>query len=215
MKEYEIASRNYKRFCSLNGSNYIASEFALETILRIIDKFNLSHILELGLGIGSISDTVLKYSKIKKQPIEYLGTEKNDFCLGVLPNYVEDYDKIQIFSEIKEIHDKKFDLIIIDGSDDLLKSIEKYCTKNALIFIEGGRAEQTKTVLDIFPKSLFVNVITLKKNPPYAHEGRSVDSYIGGGQLIFTNPTFKMKLFWMKEKISTFIKIKIRKYLKK
>lgn len=210
MKYKEIAFKNYKFFCSLEGCDYIASEFALETILKLIKEFNVSNVLELGLGIGSISDTVFKFAKNNNLTIEYVGTEKNDFCLKALPKNVEDYEKIHLFSELNKIGNKNFEFIIIDGYDDSFNEIYKYCVKNAILYVEGAREVQTKKILDFFPKSLYVNVITLKKNPPYAHESRSVNSYIGGGQLIFTNPTFKMKLFWFKEKISTFIKRKLR-----
>jgi spore coat polysaccharide biosynthesis predicted glycosyltransferase SpsG len=210
MKYKETAFNNYKYFCSLEGSDYIASEFALETILKLIKEFKVVNILELGLGIGSVSDTVFKFAKNCNLTIEYVGTEKNDFCLKAISKNVEDYKKIHLFPELNKIDNSKFEFIIIDGYDNSFDEIEKYCSKNSILYVEGDRAVQTKKILDIFPKSLYVNVITLKKNPPYAHESRSVDSYIGGGQLIFTNPTVKMKFFWFKEKISTFIKRKLR-----
>lgn len=212
MKKEEIAIKNYKRFCTLKGSDYIASEFALETILRIIKDFSITNILELGLGIGSVSDTILRFSKENSLPIEYVGTENNEFCLKVLPQYVEDYEKINLYSELNQVGNVKFDLIIIDGSDNSIKEIAKYCSSNAIIYVEGSREAQTKTILNVFPKSLYVNVITLKKNPSYAHEKRSKNSYIGGGQLIFINPTIDIILFWIKEKFLTFMKRKIRKY---
>ncbi|SDW72499.1 hypothetical protein [Flavobacterium degerlachei] len=210
MKYKEIAFNNYKHFCRLEGSDYIASEFALETILKLIKEFNVSNILELGLGIGSISDTVFKFAKNSNLTIDYVGTEKNNFCLKALSKNVEDYKKIHLFSELNKIENENFEFIVIDGYDNSFTEIEKYCAKNAILYVEGDRAVQTGKLLDIFPKSLHVNVITLKKNPAYAHESRSVNSYIGGGQLIFTNPTIEMKLFWFKEKISTFIKRKLR-----
>jgi hypothetical protein len=215
MKKEEIAIKNYKRFCNLKGNDYIASEFALETILRLINDFRITQILELGLGIGSISDTILRFSKENNLSIEYVGTEKNEFCLDVLPQNVEDYLKINLYSDLNQVGSKKFNLIIIDGSDDSIENIGEYCSKNAMIYIEGGREAQTKTMLTVFPKSLYVNVITLKKNPSYAHENRSVNSYIGGGQLIFVNPTIGMRFFWIKENILTFIKRRIRKINKK
>jgi hypothetical protein len=211
MKPKGIAITNYKRFCTLEGCDYIASEFALETILKLIKKFNVFNILEIGLGIGSVSDTVFKFSKGNDLPIKYVGTENNKFCLEVLPQNVEYYEKINLYSELNHIKSRKFDLIIVDGSDNSIEEIGNYCSKNAIIYVEGGRESQTKTILNVFPKSLFVNVITLKKNPSYAHENRDVNSYIGGGQLIFVNPTISMRLFWIKEKILTFIKRKIRK----
>ncbi|MFH7004549.1 hypothetical protein [Flavobacterium bizetiae] len=215
MKINKLAIENYKYFCSLEGSDYIASEFALETILKLIKKFKLSSVLEVGLGIGSVSDTVLKFSKLNGLNIKYVGTEKNEFCLEVLPENVKKYNEIQVFSELNAVSNNKFDLIIIDGLDSSLIELKKFCAPNAILFIEGGRENQTKSMLDIFSKCLFVNVITLKKNPSYAHEDRSVKSYIGGGQLIFINPTLKMKLFWIRQKALTFIKRKIRKIIKK
>ncbi|WP_395059671.1 hypothetical protein [Flavobacterium sp.] len=205
-----IALNNYKRFCSLEGSEYIASEFALETILKLIKKFKINNVLELGLGIGSISDTVFKYANSKNIAIKYVGTEKNEFCLNALKTYVEDYEKIELFSELKDIENQKFDFIIIDGLDETLKEIVKYCYENTIIFIEGDRSGQTKAVLEIFPKSLYVNVISLNKNKEYAAGDCKPTHYVGGGQLIFVNPTLKMKFLWFKEKSKTFIIRKIR-----
>ena len=210
-----LATQNYKRFCGLSGSEYIASEFAIETILKLLKKSKINSVLEIGLGIGSISDSILKYAKINNIDIKYTGTEKNQFCLIALKSNVEDYYCLKIYSEINQIKNEKFDLIIIDGYDDSLKQIVSFCKNNTIIFIEGDRQFQTKTMLEIFPSSLYVNCITLKKNPVYAHENRSINSYIGGGQLIFIKPTFKQKIFWFKEKILTFIKRKIRNYRKK
>lgn len=206
-----LAINNYKKFCELEGSDFIASEFALETLLTIIRNFKINSILEIGMGIGSVSDTVLKFVHNEKISLTYCGTENNDFCLKMLPQNVDFFDEILIFSNIDCLPKKKYDLIIIDGSDDSLSKLRGFCNAHAMIYIEGGRHEQTTKILGMFPNSVHVNVITLKKNPSYAHEDRSVKSYIGGGQLIFINPTFKMKIFWLKEKVSTFVKIKIRK----
>lgn len=211
MNKQKIAIVNYKKFCNLKGSDFIASEFALETLLRVVKHFRVKSILEVGLGIGSVSDTILKYVKSAKLNVVYNGTENNDFCLKVLPENVTFYNQINVFENLNSLPDSKYDLIIIDGLDGNLIKLQEICNENAIVFIEGGRQEQTKMVLRMFPKSLYVNVITLKKNPSYAHEGRSVKNYIGGGQLIFINPTIMMKLFWFKEKLFTFFKIKIRK----
>ena len=103
MKYKDLVVQNYKQFCGLEGSEYIASEFALETILRVIKIFKVHTILELGLGIGSISDTVLKYSNVAHKKIGYVGTEKNEFCLEVLKKNVSHYDQIELFFELNQI----------------------------------------------------------------------------------------------------------------
>jgi hypothetical protein len=215
MKDKDLALQNYNRFCGLEGSEYIASEFALETILRVIKRFKVNIILELGLGIGSISDTVLQYSKKANHTIDYVGTEKNDFCLYALKSNVLDFDKIELYAELNQIRDKKFDLIIIDGYDDTLKEVVAFCKKSTIIFIEGDRKGQTETIRQIFPKNKYVNVITLNKNKPYSHGGGDASRYVGGGKLIFINPTPTMKLFWFQQKVGTFIKNRIRLYREK
>lgn len=210
MKNDNLVKQNYKMFCGFEGSDFIASEFALKVILKIIKKYNITNVLELGLGIGSISDTVLKDSKNAGRKINYVGTEKNEFCLNALKKNVRDYVSIELFSELNHIKNKKFQLIIIDGYDDTLNQIVSFCDENAIIFIEGDRKGQTNTILEIFPNHKYVNVISLNKNKPYGHGECKPNNYVGGGQLIFINPTLKMKLFWFKEKIATFIIRKIR-----
>lgn len=212
MTEKQLVVQNYKRFCEMEGSQYIASEFALETILKIIRIFDVHSILELGLGIGSISDTVLKHSKLNNRTVSYFGTEKNEFCLEALKKNVSHYDEIELFSELNQIKNKKYDLIIIDGYDDTLKEVVAFCKENTIIFIEGDRKGQTETIRQIFPKNRYVNVITLNKNKPYSHGGGDTSRYVGGGKLIFISPTLKMKLFWFQQKVGTFIKNKIRIY---
>lgn len=211
-KNKKLARQNYKQFCGYEGSDYIASEFALETIVNIIDRFNVTSVLELGLGIGSVSDTILKYSELNKKEIIYSGTENNAFCLNALKKNVKDYDKINLFSELKEINNLKFDLIIVDGQDTSLSRIKTYAKLNTIFYVEGDRFEQAKTLKKIFPESKQVNVITLKKNPKHVHGGNSTNNYIGGGRVIFKKPTTKMKIYYIKEKIKTFVIRKRRSY---
>lgn len=215
MKDKNLVVQNYKRFCELDGSEYIASEFALETLLKIIRIFNVNNILELGLGIGAICDTVLKHSKRNNKNISYFGTEKNEFCLDALKNNVSDFNRLELFSELNQINYEKFDLIIIDGYDETLKDIISFCKKNTIVFIEGDRKSQTDAIRQIFPKSKYVNVITLDKNRTYSHGYNDTEHYVGGGQLIFIDPTLKMKLFWFQQKAVTFIKNRVRIYYEK
>ena len=51
----------------------------------------------------------------------------------------------------------------------------------------------------------------MNKNKSYAHGICKESDYVGGGQLIFTNPSFKMRYFWLKNKIATNLKRRIRK----
>lgn len=211
----KLSVSNYKFFCGLEGSDYIASEFALYTILKLIKRFKIERILEVGLGIGSISDTVLKYAREERKEIIYFGTEKNDFCLRQLQKNVQHYDYINLFDELSNIPNISFDLIIIDGLDESLNEIKNFTSPHCILFVEGGRSDQTILLKELFPQHLYVNVISLEKNKPYAHGGGLTSSYVGGGQLIFIMPTFAMKIFWVKQKLITFTFRKIRKLRKK
>jgi hypothetical protein len=214
MKYKDLIIQNYKMFCGFEGSEYIASEFALETILKIVIKYRIENILELGLGIGSISDTVLKFSEKENRKLNYVGTESNAFCLNALKKNVQDFDKLKLYPQLDLVENNKFDMIIIDGYDETLTKVVSFCKKNTIIFIEGDRKGQTKTIQQIFPKSKHVNIITLNKNKPYAHGYCPTSSYVGGGQLLFINPTLGMKFFWFQQKTRTFIINRIRKVIK-
>lgn len=208
----KLVKENYARFCRLEGSKYIASGFALLQIIKIIKFFNVKSVLEIGLGIGSISDTVLKMAKNDEIVLYYSGTEANEFCNNELKNNVEDYAKIEKYKDLTEISPLvRFDLVIIDGQDNSLQEIVNRCKSRAIIFIEGDRKPQTKLIMSVFPKARHVQVICLKKNEIYSPGDSTY--FVGGGQLIFTNPNIEMKIYWVKEKMTTYIKRHLRKLL--
>ncbi|HMI07093.1 MAG TPA: hypothetical protein VK528_06085 [Flavobacterium sp.] len=123
----EIAKENYKKFSFVEGNEYIASEYAIITILKLLADFKINSILEVGLGIGSISDTIFKYAKKRGIAIDYTGTEANEYCLTALKSNVGDYNDIHLYASISEIKgNPKYDFIIVDGSDESLQSIAAF-----------------------------------------------------------------------------------------
>jgi len=212
MSTTDTVEENYKRFCKLDGSEYIATGFALSIIIKLIERFNVNSVLELGLGIGAIADTVLKFSEQHKWNLKYVGTEENEFCNNALKENIQYYSKLEHHSKLSELDlNNSFDLIIIDGLDDNLQQIKSYCKKRSIIFIEGDRTPQANFIMSIFPKARHVNVITLEKNKSYSHG--NPDFFIGGGRIIFINPDSKMTLFYWQARISTYIKRILRNFL--
>lgn len=215
MNYKKISSETYRKFADKQGNDHIVGDYALEEILRIIEKFNCKNILEVGLGIGSISDAILNFSESNSLNINYSGTEANEYCLKQLPQNVDRFKQIKLYSEIAEIAEIAdgilFDLIIVDGSDTLLSEVKKLCAKNALIFIEGGRASQIKLLNEIFPKFYQCEIISIRKPPAY---GPFHQKWTGGGTLIAINPTIFQKVFIFTEKVKTFSKRRVRKYTK-
>lgn len=211
----QIAKDTYKKFSKALGADYIASEFALITILRIIDTFKINQILEIGLGIGSISDTVLNYARETNKNINYTGTEANEFCLNQLPlNLKDNYGNIKLLNNVSQIDkEAKFDLIIVDGSDNSLEKLKYNVKPNSIIFIEGLRTQQVKALKKLFPNSKHVEIISNYKSPSYGVSSPS--KWSGGGQLIFINPTVRQYVFWIKNKIRTSFIYKVGRKLKK
>ena len=212
MNYKELSKKTYFKFSNKDGTDHIAGDYALEEILRIINRFRIADILEIGLGIGSISDAVFNFAEENRLAISYSGTEANEHCLLQLPLNVQKFDQINLYKGIIDIpQDVLFDLVIIDGSDTMLSEIKKHCSQNALLFIEGGRAVQIDILKELFPKMLMVEIISISKPPNYLpfHQ-----KWTEGGSLIAVNPTLDQRIFVLAEKVKTYSKRRIGKYLK-
>ena len=202
MKRHE---QLYYSFCEANGNKHIASEYAIEKINGLVDSFRVKSILEVGLGIGSISGIILALNR-NISDLNYAGTEANDFCLNALDeNLNEDYRQLRIYSDLTEIPANiEFDLIIIDGKDQNLRAIKDLISENGTIAIEGDRMMQQGLLQKLFPDHKYVHSISLSKNKEYSPF--PAENWQGGVKIIFINPTVKQSLWWFKEKCFTKIK---------
>lgn len=198
-----LADKNYRYFSGLPGNQHIASLFAIHKLLNILNIYKPKKILEVGLGIGSISYSIIDYLSYKKIKYEYHGTEANEFCLNALPVNLKEYFKnIKLNNSINEINNTKYyDLVIVDGSDSALEKVSKLLTKNGIIFIEGDRKNQQQALVKLFPKHKFVHVVSNYKEPDYGPF--KTGDWSGGGKIIYVNPTLKQSLFWFIDKVKS------------
>lgn len=200
----------YKEFEHADGNQHIASEYAVLKLAEIIECFEVKKILEIGLGIGSISGTLLEVHNAKE--LQYSGTENNAFCLNALKgNLGSHFSKLKIYSNIEDISEEnEFDLIIIDGKDENLKQVRKLLSANGIIAIEGDRLSQQEIMKELFPAHKYVHSISTKKNSinsPFASS-----HWQGGIKIIFGDPSRKQRLWWMREKLLTKLKYIYRNY---
>jgi hypothetical protein len=102
--------------------------------------------------------------------LDYSGTEANDFCLKALPeNLKQDYNRLEIYSDLTEIPaNKKFNLIIIDGKDHNLQAVKDLISDNGILAIEGDLMQQQDSLQELFPQHKYVHCISLKKNKKYS-----------------------------------------------
>lgn len=209
----QFAKFKYLEYSKYDGSQHIASEYALGAILKIIKIFNLKNILEVGLGIGSISNSIIEYFD---KNLNYVGTESNIFCLESLKrNFDADiYKKISIINSIENLNiNYKFDLVIIDGENEKFQVLKKYLIKNAIIVIEGDRMSQVEQINNAFPNARFVHLISIRKNN--ISGVFNAQYWQGGLKVFFINPTFNQYVFWGIEKIKMKIKYLLRKIIDK
>lgn len=195
----------YKEISKAEGSTYIASEYAIYKIEELINVFNCSRILEVGLGIGSISKLILS-SKRNEPAFIYHGTEANEFCLESLPeNLGDEYRRIRIFKDLQQVEQGIcYDLIIVDGADTNLALLKDLISENGIIAIEGDRMPQQEHLKKIFPNSSFCHSISMTKNREYSPF--STRAWQNGVKIIFINPTRFQGLWRLKEKIFSKLK---------
>ncbi len=205
MSRNEKRSNLYHSFCEAEGNQHIASEYAIEKLDNLVERFQINDVLEVGLGIGSIAGVLLALNR-NTSGLAYAGTEANEFCLKALPkNLKEDYNRLEIYSNLTEIPaNKKFDLIIIDGRDHNLQALKDLVSKNGILAIEGDRIQQQDSLQEFFPKHKYVHAISKAKNNSYSPFPAS--HWQGGLKIIFINPTVFQKLWWIREKIYTKLK---------
>ena len=205
----KIAQKKYLEFSTYEGSQHIATEHAIYRILENIKLNNSKNILEIGLGIGTIYSSVY----VLNDKIHYTGTENNDFCLNSLRNNLKNsYHSLNIYDNIFSIKDRDFDLIIIDGKDESIETLSVLAKDNCVLIIEGDRKDQERKIKKMYPKSIFVHIISLKKNNIKGVFESS--NYQGGVKVFFSKPNLKQFLYCYKHKVLTFIKYKIRKIKK-
>jgi hypothetical protein len=204
----QIAFNKYIEFSNYEGSQHIASEFSIYKILDIIKNNKVKNILEVGLGIGTIPSSVIKCFG---NNINYTGTEANAFCLENL-NKNLNFNSIKVYPSLNEVDfEQKQELVIIDGKDDELNKVSKLISKNGIIIIEGDRKDQQNKIFNMYPKGLYVHVISKNKN--HAKGIFDENSWQGGIKVFFINPTLNQKVYWFKEKINTKFVYLSRKYL--
>ncbi|MBZ9632365.1 class I SAM-dependent methyltransferase [Salegentibacter sp. LM13S] len=206
MRKQEQILTEYKEFCAAEGNQHIASEYAVIKLQDIIDSFGVENILEIGLGIGAIAGSLLPVN----EHLKYAGTEDNEFCLDALKtNLGEKYRKVEVFSELSEVPQIKFDLIIIDGKDPDLAKIQQLVTQHGIIAIEGDRIPQQEMLRKYFPGQKYVHSISIKKNAAYSPFPQG--QWKGGLKIIFVNPNLHQTIWWLREKVFTKLKYLYRK----
>jgi len=212
-----LDQRVFDHFCMKEGNQHIASQNALKGIRKIICRYHVTKVLELGIGIGTIPYFLHQLALGKKLKIQYTGTEGNDYCIqqftANLPP-AHDHFSFRHYSDLSAVPKEKYDLIIIDGSDNHISQLYEYCNSKTILFVEGDRKKQRELIMEIFNKNGVINcyhAISNQKNKP--NSPFAANKHVGGYTVFFFNPSFEKKLFRLYNKVLTALKYRIRPIL--
>jgi len=139
----------FNKYAAQFGSDQIATKLALRIISDHLEKNNPQSILEIGAGIGTITELLIK----KSPNSNILSFEKDEWCLSQLLKNVDE-KQIQIFSKKQDLLTlQKIDFLIIDDYLDAKFTFELISkTRPESIFIEGHRRRQRLSVIRSYMK---------------------------------------------------------------
>jgi precorrin-6B methylase 2 len=185
MDNYMLASKIHNKYAGLVGSDQIATKLALRIIGEHLDIVKPRSILEIGSGIGTITDFIS--SKVPNSIIYCY--EVNEWCLQQLRKNLKGLNIVILKSpsEFKLIQNKIDFLIIDDYLDEQTTFDLIRRTQPESIFIEGHRRKQR---LDVMKAYKNIGWFFRFKN----FKGSS-DS-CKGGVLIFHSPSVSYKQFF-------------------
>jgi len=175
----------FDKYASKAGSDQIASRLALRILSELLEKYNPATILEIGSGIGTMTELILNKSPNSK----IICYEKNAWCVTQLKKNVDLSNAKILTSEIHLQSINKLELIIIDDfveKEILFTLIEK--TQPSIVFIEGHRRRQRLHVAETF--------IRLKLNFTLRNYRKDKNSKKGGCVIFVDKNSKYQKYLW-------------------
>ena len=124
---------------------------------------------------------------------------------GASPNIIDNNNNgetpLHIAVKTPKKNFKIVELLVENGAD-----IHSFDTKNILLI--DSLMNQEKSIVKMYPSCKNVHIITLKKNNPEGYYKKN--DYQGGVKIIFIKPNAKQLAYWIKNKVLTNLKYKVR-----
>ena len=170
MKNNKLVDEMHSKYSEKIGSNQIATKLALEIISNHLEDSNCEVVLEIGSGIGTISELV---TRVSPESSLYC-FEVNDWCIEQLKGNLigARYNLLKSVSELTSLNVKVDFLIVDDWIDKKTTQIVISQTRPRAVFIEGHRRKQRLYVIQAFKK--------LRLPFRFKNFRASKDSYKGG-----------------------------------
>jgi hypothetical protein len=135
----EIYSKNalevHSRYAAMAGSEQVALLFSIQELIKHLDQTSPRKVLELGGGIGTLTECLLRFSKSDLTVVE-----NNEFCLNKMKKNLESFRHFNLVTTYENLAPySDFDMLIIDVNNGIfnVKSLLFSAKNVSVIFIEG------------------------------------------------------------------------------
>jgi precorrin-6B methylase 2 len=147
----------WSRFAGLPGATVdgavgIASAHAIDGLIRAMERFRPSRILEVGAGIGTLTFAILDAADRLGLGARVVTVETHPFCLEQLGRNLARFGgRYELVADTRGAGGP-FDLVVIDGGGDLPGDMRRMdlgglVARGGVVFVEGGRAGQRAEIL--------------------------------------------------------------------
>lgn len=150
-----LAAEIYGKYRQKPGADHIASQEALTFVASLLRVCEPKVVVELGAGIGTISDLVLSHPN---QPSQFWAIEQNDWCQEQLQQNLAHHPGaswrlLRTLEDVKQAPiDRQVDLYIGDGG--FYDPVEMRGAKLGTVFLAEGNRQRLR---DLFASCLAVD----------------------------------------------------------
>jgi hypothetical protein len=146
----KLAEEIFLRYSTKSGSEQCASLFSIKSLEFLIINNSFSKILELGGGLGTLTELMLRISES-----DLITVENNSFCINEIEKNLSDQRPYKLLKDYDQIYQFDFELLVIDVNNGIFNISEliKQSTNCRAIFIEGHHlAHRINISREIFRK---------------------------------------------------------------
>ena len=203
-----VAQRVHAKFCELPGAEHISTAYALEQLLRHVDRVQPQRVLELGAGIGTMTYAL---TELLAPDAQLTTLEDHPFCLEQLQSNLRGREeRFELVQDLTALAGD-FDFLIVDGADPADPRPFQHLAPGATVFIEGDRRPQMhllEQTTGIRPR-IACELRGLRRRTN--SEGLQV--WDGGGRLVRFEPRPADRLLFLAWKLRSSVNQRLRKVL--
>ncbi len=211
-----FAADVHARFRVRPGSAHIATQTAIEGLVRWLRRRCPERVLEIGAGIGTLTfATVETLDAVHgRGAYQLTTTECHAFCLEQLSaNLMKQQGRYTVVSSPSEaLDDGPFDFLIADGGDPSDTSAFQCLARGAVVFIEGDRKPQAAALEAALAGRRWqsADIRTLRRRD-LPEGGRAYD---GGYRIYALEPAIGTRLLLCCRRVATSLVFRLRPLLR-